>query len=287
MWGLQSPHTYCNRERKTSPKGYTIVIGIYCIRHILSGKCYVGQSINIKRRIQEYSHQSRKPSMAIVAALEKYGAEAFEWEVLEVCAEDDLDDRECHWIASLDCISPKGYNLRSGGAYGRQSLSTRRKIGKAHKGKYVSESTRRKLSKINKGKKLSKEHKRKIRSAWWDKSAEIIAHYKQSKSVSETSRVLGCPATTIRRILKENNIIIKYDGAGKNNGFFGKKHTKESKEKVSKTKRGRAWEHSDEIIAHYIKTRNKLGTARHFGCSESTVRRIIESVGESNLKFYG
>ena len=80
------------------------VCGIYRIHHVESGRCYVGQSATIGRRWAEHrsllklqKHKSRK----LQNVWNKYGPGAFEWEVLEECAVEQLTEREQYWIDQL------------------------------------------------------------------------------------------------------------------------------------------------------------------------------------------
>jgi group I intron endonuclease len=94
------------------------VSGIYAVTHIESGKVYVGQSMNIGRRLRDHR---RAPNESLISrCVRKYGAEAFEVRVVELCEEGELDAREIHWIEALDSIHPAGLNIRSGG--GRDTI---------------------------------------------------------------------------------------------------------------------------------------------------------------------
>lgn len=129
------------------------MIGIYRIYHKKSGMSYIGQSIDIKKRIQD--HFKNDYRSYIYNSIHKYGVDMFNWEVLEICDISELDCRECHWIESLDTIRPNGYNLKSGGANGRHSESSKQKMSEAHKGK----------NNYWYGRKLSDEHKEKLSKA--------------------------------------------------------------------------------------------------------------------------
>lgn len=108
--------------------------GIYCIRNTNNGKSYVGQSINIQKRIQ--SHQSGRGGTGVLdKSIKKNGINAFVYEIYELCEPSNLDAREQHWIASLDSVSPNGYNLTPGGEGGSSSKETRQKISQANKGR--------------------------------------------------------------------------------------------------------------------------------------------------------
>lgn len=88
--------------------------GIYVVTHHTTGKRYVGQSVSIATRWKDHlSGQGNSPKLA--AALRKHGPDAFAFEIVELCAREELNDRECFYIWGFDCLSPKGYNLTSGG----------------------------------------------------------------------------------------------------------------------------------------------------------------------------
>ena len=73
-----------------------IIVGIYKITNLLNNKCYVGQSRNIYRRWQ--SHRYANDSYPLHAAMKKYGAESFSFEILEECDTDELNEKESYYI---------------------------------------------------------------------------------------------------------------------------------------------------------------------------------------------
>ncbi len=87
--------------------------GIYAIRHIESGKVYVGSASNISKRWSRHRKDLRMgihKNKHLQSAWTKYSEEAFAFEILELTSE--LDAREQFWIDSTGCInSDKGYNL--------------------------------------------------------------------------------------------------------------------------------------------------------------------------------
>ena len=93
--------------------------GIYVIKNHVSGKVYVGQSANLKRRFSTHKRQLRKGehyNTHLQSAFIKYGEKAFTIEVLCECERSELDDLECYYIDKYDSTNPKkGYNKRSGG----------------------------------------------------------------------------------------------------------------------------------------------------------------------------
>lgn len=93
------------------------ICGIYKITNNLNGKCYVGQSKDIKRRWKEHQSkwmQRNEPQKALYRAFKKYGVENFSFEILQKCPVAELDEREEYWIRKLDSCK-NGYNMNNGG----------------------------------------------------------------------------------------------------------------------------------------------------------------------------
>lgn len=101
------------------------MIGIYCIKNKINGKEYIGQSINISKRIYEHKKKAldypedRSHNSILHQAIRKYGWENFEVSVLEECTVDLLDEREKYYIESRNTLAKNGYNILSGGQANR------------------------------------------------------------------------------------------------------------------------------------------------------------------------
>ena len=78
------------------------MIGIYKITNKLTGKCYIGQSIDIKKRLYYHFKQ-------------KFNLIEYTSEVILQCNKYDLDSYENYFIDFYNCMWPFGYNLESGG----------------------------------------------------------------------------------------------------------------------------------------------------------------------------
>lgn len=89
--------------------------GIYLVTHTLTGRTYVGQSIDIDRRWRE--HAKGKTGSGILSnAIAKHGWSAFSARIIELCCHDDLNKAEQSWVAELNSTHPAGFNLTTGGA---------------------------------------------------------------------------------------------------------------------------------------------------------------------------
>lgn len=108
------------------------MIGIYKITNKINGKKYIGQSKNIERRFKDHKLYKRERNIPLKRALEKYGVVNFNYEVIELCQLEELDEKEVYWIAK----EKPEYNLCEG--------------GKGNKGHKVSEETKKILSQKNK-----------------------------------------------------------------------------------------------------------------------------------------
>lgn len=102
------------------------VCGIYCLTNETNGKRYVGQSRDIHSRMA--SHSRSNGGIGLGAAIAKHGRASFKVSILEVCSINDLNEREQHWISSLETLSPAGYNLTTGGNQNKEITDEVRKL---------------------------------------------------------------------------------------------------------------------------------------------------------------
>ena len=89
------------------------MIGIYKITNLKNNKIYIGQSKDIQRRWNEHKYDERHNS-PIHNAIKKYGIDNFQFEVIEECSLQELNEREKYWIEYYDSYN-NGYNLTLGG----------------------------------------------------------------------------------------------------------------------------------------------------------------------------
>jgi group I intron endonuclease len=141
--------------------------GIYYWRNNVNGKGYVGQSIDICKRLR--GHKSnikyKRKSEPFYLAIYKYGADAFTcYKVMDCCPSYiALNYWEAYWVKELDTFGENGYNQTAGGSNCGCSLNTKTKIGNANRGRQHTDEARRKISEA--GKLMSKHSREKIRMA--------------------------------------------------------------------------------------------------------------------------
>lgn len=218
------------------------ICGVYKITHIGSGKSYIGISKNIHRRWVQHKSwvNTKNRRSAIYAAMQKYGIDAFSWQVIEQCDADSLEDRERHWIVVFDTFN-NGYNLTAGGEYNKEvSVETRKRMSKAQTGKKQSKETIDK--RISRGKNhyrygvaVSEETKEKIRKSLTGKKQDPAVTAKIAKS--NTGKKMSPEAIEKSRIARTG---IKFTEQARKNlseARKGSKSSEETKRKMSESRK--------------------------------------------------
>lgn len=177
----------------TSSAKKTGIYGIFCEAN---GKWYVGQAQYIRRRNTEERRElnaGRCHNRHLQHAWDKYGADAFRWEILELCQVEELDRKEQEWVEKLQSYSC-GFNktIGGGGVRGyklsteaRRALSARNSNGKSPRlGKPISEESKLRM-RLNALGGNSPKAKAVIQLS---KTGEYIARY---PSVADAERATG------------------------------------------------------------------------------------------------
>ena len=106
------------------------MVGIYKITNLINNKIYIGQSIDIKQRW--YRHRTAafnesypQYNCLLYKAIRKYGLNNFKFEVLELCSEDELNNKEEYYISFYNSSdATKGYNMITSIVYSENSHIT-------------------------------------------------------------------------------------------------------------------------------------------------------------------
>jgi group I intron endonuclease len=124
------------------------MIGIYKITCLITNKIYIGQSVDITYRFNQYKYGAVKNQIKIYNSLQKYGYSNHKFEILETFNEFNselMTKREQYFIdyyRKNGCIL---LNIKEAGSNGKHSNETKLKIGESNKIKL-------------KGRELSEEH---------------------------------------------------------------------------------------------------------------------------------
>lgn len=92
--------------------------GIYMITNNIGGKIYIGQSKNIFARWSQHLRESfNKPldNSILHKAMRKYDVSCFQFKILELCDETELDEKEKFYIKLYDATTDN-YNILEGGS---------------------------------------------------------------------------------------------------------------------------------------------------------------------------
>lgn len=138
-------------------------VGIYKIENTINHKIYIGQSNDIETRWTHHKwelNNHKHGNDHLQKAWDKFGEENFIFEIVELCDESVIDEKEQEYIklfSSLSCQN--GYNLDSGGSWNKHhSQETKNKMSIKRSGKVNSEETRLKISQNRKGKCSGEQH---------------------------------------------------------------------------------------------------------------------------------
>jgi len=222
---------------------------IYKTTNLVNNKIYVGKD---SRNRSTYLGSG----LRLRRAVKKYGRDNFKKDILEICNNDDWQQREIHWIKTLNSRnSDISYNIAEGGegtGHGKKhSNETKIKMGltrmglrlkpfsekhkqrirESHLGVRRSEETKRKISLGMKGNIISEETKTKISNT--HKGMKHSDETKHKMSMIRKGRVTWIKGKhhseeTKRKISTTNEKVF----LGQNNPMFGRKHSEETKIKM-------------------------------------------------------
>jgi group I intron endonuclease len=202
------------------------MIGIYKITSP-KGRIYVGQSNDIKKRWEYYTKLKCNQQRKIYNSLKKYGIENHKFEIIEECDLSLLNEREIYWGNFYNSLSKNNLNLKLGNSRGKISEETRQKMSNSQKGKikgdYHTNEFKNRISKIHKGNKYRLD----------------ILHTEDTKNKIGIKNAKPKPEG-FRDIISKANI-----GISRNKG---KKHTQETKDKLSESIKSKKSSYIIEIL---------------------------------------
>lgn len=136
---------------------------IYMHTCTLTGKSYIGQTTkSMEARWAEHKLDKHKTKFHM--ALSKYNEKYWTHKVLAYASnKEDLDCMEVFFIEKYDTVN-SGYNLKSGGSYGKHTEESKALMSKNRSGIGAphTETSRKKISIALTGRKLSEKHKENI-----------------------------------------------------------------------------------------------------------------------------
>lgn len=177
---------------------------IYKTTNLINGKFYIG-----KHSTTDLNDSYLGSGLLLQEAIEKYGRENFSREILEFCSDySDLNRTEKQYITSNLISLEECYNIALGGQGGNLGYVVNEKIGRS-------------MSYVLRGSKKSKEHKENLRKSLEGRSTSKEVLQKRVRKWKENIYSLS-----------EQERKEKFGHFKKLNGFYGKSHSEESKEKM-------------------------------------------------------
>lgn len=247
------------------------ITGIYKITSP-TGKIYIGKSIDINKRFIGYKNLHCEFQTKLYHSFVKHGIENHKFEIICECDVSKLSELEIYYIGMYKSFNSKnGLNLRAGGEGGVVSDETRKKMSEWQFNKNVSIETRDRISKSLIGRKQPQEQiDKRIESQtgennyWYGKEIphliESNKRRKGEKRSEETKR-------------KQSEVKMK-----DKNSFFGKTHTKETLEKIKKTKDGKSQDEKDATRKKQSETRlNKTKEEK-----DSIYKKRLETINKKS-----
>lgn len=226
---------------------------IYKCTNIKNGKVYIGATI---RTLNERKNQHIRCALLnkddnkryFYNAIRKHGVDNFIWEIIDSSdSYEQLMEKEKYWIKYYNSFGDNGYNSCEGGNNStgykhtdeaKKVISEKAKLRKVKTGeespfygKTLSEDTKTKISLKLSGEK-NPMHGKTFYDIWNDK-------YSENEIIEKT-----------------NNLINKHKekSVGKNNPMYGKKHSAESRKKISESKKEYYLTHENKNKGKHVHT---------------------------------
>lgn len=127
---------------------------IYKITNKLNNRCYIGQTVDYFRRLNEYKNRKYKKSSKyrIIQEIQTVGIDNFKFRILKKCSPDELDYYEMYYINKFKSYDEKyGYNsMHKNKSTNKLNMNdyTKLKMKESHIGLKESASTKKKKSNI-------------------------------------------------------------------------------------------------------------------------------------------
>lgn len=178
------------------------IVGIYKITNP-NGKVYIGQSINILYRMRRYSYCNCKHQPKLYNSLKKYGWSEHQFEIIEECSIEQLNEREIYWGNFYNTLEKSGLNLRLGNGLGIVSNEFRAKVSKGNLGKNKSIQHRNNISKARQGMIFTQDHKDNMSKSRKKYTVLCIQNNKIYPSANQASKDLNIPPCAVMNICRK------------------------------------------------------------------------------------
>lgn len=195
---------------------------IYKATNKINNKFYIGQAVNLKRRIAKHKRFYKELKSKFYSAIICYGWNNFIWEIIDTAnSKEELNQKEINYIKKFNTIE-NGYNLRPGGMGGgcsgkdnyRYKELDELKIIDLYLNKDMTATAISKLMNVNKItiiRRLNKNNIKtnKIKNRLKINEEQIIDLYINKKfSIRKIAKTIGYSRSTITKRLLDSNLTI-------------------------------------------------------------------------------
>lgn len=251
---------------------------IYRILNKITGKSYVGKSVNYKRRFKDHIKAAKnKSNRRLYDSMNHHGIENFELILLEDLGEvsrEEANAREIFWIKEFCCVMPFGYNMTTGGDGGNTL-------------EFWSDEDKRKLwdeqAKNRVGTTRSDETKDKLKEIASIREATISPEKKAARSakISKTNKERGISPPEHTKWKK-----------GCEGAFKDRTHSEETREVLRLAREGKTYEeiYGDERAAEMKTSRGLRWTGannpRYVSLTTEKKQQVIDLLKTKKMKMY-
>ena len=231
--------------------------GIYRVYTTFNNACYIGQAKDIYRRfnshhIHDYKNENNSCyNTKFYSALRKYGLDAFEIEILELCSTEELDKKENFYINKYDSFH-HGYNSTLGGQNWSENIHSEEIEQKRKETRELNQSLK---GENHPRAKLTNEEVLSIRQRYinGESSTQIYQDYKDRYSSFNTFRriILGYTYKSIGNI--PNSEQVRHTNAKLTDIQVKEIRQKYKKGKISQEKLGEEYGVSGTTISRIVK----------------------------------
>ncbi len=182
--------------------------GVYRWHNSMNGKSYIGSAADMENRRKRHLWElraGRHVNKKLLNAFRKYGEEAFEFEVLAHCPEEDLLWQEQIAIDAFDAYRI-GYNMSPIAGRpmaGRKHSDETKQLMSGPRGKQSAEWVEKRTA-LKRGRPLSEKNRQGIVKSWEIRKAENWQPSPETREIQTEALIRNNKSETQRRIVAEN-----------------------------------------------------------------------------------
>lgn len=247
-----------------------MAIGVYQIRNKNNGKFYVGSSAKIKARLERHKRDLVKGEhhcIYLQRAYDKYGADSFEFITVQLCStESEAREIEQKYLDSYD-----GYLYNTSRVAGGGNLISYH----PNRDKIIN---KMKIS-LNKRYESMTEEERKVIYGSHENGMKGRSHTKESKIKIGIKQIGNSYAKGVIRTPEHRAKLSKIASqrTGEKNHFYGKKHSEETKQKLSEKMKGKLPPNTKPVMIDNVQYLSASEASRKLGVTTATVINRIKS----------